>query len=202
MNCNKKLEKKQKKYCSKECQWAIVSHMSFDPWNKNKKDCYSKETLKQMSESMRGIHSNKSKGKKVKERMSIAQKKRFRERGSHWTGRKHKKETILKIRKATINNRGFTFPNYNKEACEYFRKFDKEHNTKGRYAVYGGGEYFIEELGYWPDYINFNMKLIMEWDEPRHYKGGKLKRKDVDRQREIQEYFSDFEFIRIKTSSK
>ncbi len=112
------------------------------------------------------------------------------------------KETKRKIRLVTIKriekNNGTIFPNYNKDACEYFRKFDEEHNTQGRYAVYGDSEYYIEELGYWPDYINFDMKLIIEWDEKKHYVGGKLREKDIQRQKEIQKYYPDFEFRRIR----
>jgi hypothetical protein len=89
-------------------------------------------------------------------------------------------------------------PGYNKTACEYFKKFDEEHNTKGRYAMYGGGEYKIEELGYFVDYINFDLKLIIEWDEPRHYVNGQLRDKDIIRQEEIQKLYPYFEFRRIK----
>lgn len=112
-------------------------------------------------------------------------------------------ENKLKQRLAVIKrmeqNYGVCFPSYNKHACEYFRKFDEEHNTKGQYAVYGGGEYKIEELGYWVDYINFDLKLIMEYDEPAHYVNGKLKIEDIARQEEIQKVYSDFEFKRIKS---
>jgi very-short-patch-repair endonuclease len=73
------------------------------------------------------------------------------------------------------------------------------YNTKGRYAVYGDGEYQIESLGYFPDYINFSLKLIMEYDESHHFdENGNLLERDVQRQKEIQDHFPDFEFRRIK----
>ncbi len=93
---------------------------------------------------------------------------------------------------------GQAHPTYNFNACEFFKQFDKDFNVRGLYAT-NGGEYYIKELGYWPDYINFDLKLIIEWDEENHYNAdGNLKAKDVQRQKEIQKYFSDFRFIRIR----
>lgn len=117
-------------------------------------------------------------------------------------GKKLSVEHCKKLRIAAIRhiekNYGIRFPSYNKRACEYFKKFDEAHNTKGKYAVYGGGEYKIEEFGYFVDYINFDLKLIIEYDESWHYINGKLREKDVKRQKEIQQVFHDFEFRRIK----
>jgi len=68
---------------------------------------------------------------------------------------------------------------------------------KGRYAT-NGGEYCIKELGYFLDYFNSSAKLIIEWDEPHHYDDhGNLNQKDVQRQSEIQDLYSNFEFRRI-----
>lgn len=112
---------------------------------------------------------------------------------------KHTDQALKKIRLARIEsikqNYGECWPNYNKKACEFFRVFDEKNKIKGRYAIYGGGEYYIKKLGYWVDYINFDKKLIIEWDEPYH---NKQKIKDKKRQKEIQDFFPKFEFIRIK----
>jgi hypothetical protein len=108
------------------------------------------------------------------------------------------KRRINKIKRIE-KNYGIVWPKYNKIACEFFKKFDEENNTKGRYAVYGGGEYKIEELVYWIDYINFDLKLIIEWDEKYHFKAnGQLRERDIIRQQEIQKQFPDFEFRRIR----
>ena len=105
---------------------------------------------------------------------------------------------LSKIKRIKKNNEKM-FPNYNENACEFFKRFDKENNTQGRYAVYGKGEFHIKELGYFPDYINFEKKIIMEWDEEHHFDSeGDLKKKDIQRQKEIQEFYPDFEFIRLK----
>ncbi len=93
-------------------------------------------------------------------------------------------------------------PGYNIKACKWFKSFDAKNNTEGRYAVYGGGEYCIKELGYWLDYINFDIKLIIEWDEPHHYDNkDNLEEKDIKRQKEIQKIFPGFFFKRIKEDS-
>jgi len=118
--------------------------------------------------------------------------------GRHW---KWSQETKEKMRKARIKqieqNYGIAKPSYNLSASEYFKSFDIEHNTHGRYAVYGDGEYQV--CGYFLDYINFDMKLIIEWDEEHHFdENGNLLEKDIQRQKEIQEHFPDFEFRRIK----
>ncbi len=87
-------------------------------------------------------------------------------------------------------------PRSNVTACEFFKRFDKDFDTRG---YYGSEEYRIKELGYFPDYINFDLKLIIEWDEERHYNAdGNLKEDDIQRQKEIQERFSDFRFVRIR----
>lgn len=112
-------------------------------------------------------------------------------------------ESVKKLRISALKriekNYGIATPSYNLSACEYFKSFDEQNNTKGRYAVYGDGEYLIEDLGYFPDYINFDLKLIIEWDEEHHFdENGNLNLKDVQRQQEIQKHFPDFEFRRIR----
>lgn len=112
-------------------------------------------------------------------------------------------ETRRKWRLAKIRhiekNYGIACPNYNPKACEVFKKFDEKNNTKGRYAVYGNGEYRIPSLYYSLDYINFELKLIIEVDEQQHFeKSGELREYDVIRQREIQEKYPDFKFLRFK----
>ena len=92
-------------------------------------------------------------------------------------------------------------PSYNSLACEWFEKLDLvlegSGYEKGRYAT-NGGEYCIKELGYFLDYFNSSAKLIIEWDEPHHYDDhGNLNQKDVQRQSEIQDLYSNFEFRRI-----
>lgn len=90
------------------------------------------------------------------------------------------------------------FPNFNPKACDYFKKFDINNKTQGHHAL-NGGEYYIEELGYFVDYINHDLKIIIEWDEFHHFdSNGNLLEKDNIRQNEIEGYFPNYEFRRIK----
>ncbi len=126
---------------------------------------------------------------------------------------KAKKGKIRKQSQEEIKNRRILFynkmqqrlnmglqiiPNWNPKACDYFENFDKQNNTRGQHAR-NGGEFYIKELGYWVDYINHDLKLIMEYDEQKHFDtNGDLRKKDLIRQQEIQEVFPDYEFKRIK----
>jgi hypothetical protein len=93
-------------------------------------------------------------------------------------------------------------PGINKTACDWFEKLDKKLKTKGKYGLQGNGEYRIPILGYYLDYINFKLKIIIECDEESHYHFGKLKKKDLKRQKEIKKHFKSFKFFRIKQSDK
>lgn len=96
----------------------------------------------------------------------------------------------VELRKRKINENGAK-PAFNEQSTFFFENFDKLNNTKG---LYGENEYYTEELNYFPDYINFDLKLIIEWDE-KHHQQNKLK--DTIREKEIREKFPDFEFKRI-----
>lgn len=119
------------------------------------------------------------------------------------TGYKHSEEAKRKMRLATIRRREKqtgrqVYPNWNSRACDFFRKFDSDYHTEGQYAT-NKGERFLPEVGYWVDYINDEIKLIIEWDEKRHYTSdGKLKKKDRIRQEEIQKLLPDYEFARLR----
>lgn len=101
------------------------------------------------------------------------------------------------IEQNKLNGRNL-YPSWNPRACKFFKKFDIENNTNGQYAT-NDKEFYIKKLGYWVDYINKDLKLIMEYDEKKHYlANGILKKKDVLRQKEIEKLFSEYKFIRIK----
>lgn len=60
-----------------------------------------------------------------------------------------------------------------------------------------GGEFYIKELGYYLDAYDLNKNTVLEFDEPHHYKNGKLKSKDIYRQKRI-ELFLKCKFIRLR----
>ena len=101
-------------------------------------------------------------------------------------------------KKKKRSNKEKFIPNFNAIACRWFEEFDNVNNTNGFHAT-SEGEFYIEELGFFPDYFNPQLKLIMEWDEAHHYtKKGELFAKDHERQKAIQDLFPDYQFIRIK----
>ena len=75
---------------------------------------------------------------------------------------------------------------YNPLACHFFREFDKKFNTKGFYATVGLGEHYVGKHRL--DYINLDLKLIIEWDEWRH---DRKVAADIKRQLEVMEQLLD-----------
>ena len=149
-------------------------------WNKGIEA--SEEAKKKMSESSKG---QKAWNKGTKGLVIIKPETRHKLRIIHLN------RTIKNIKEG-----GRVIPFYNSKACEYFKQFDKINNTSGQYAT-NGGELCI--LGYWLDYINYEKKLIIEWDEERHhYQNGKLRQKDIIKQKEIENQFPNYTFIRIR----
>jgi len=143
-------------------------------------------------------HCNRGRKIKSSHRKGITMKEEYGEERAKAVQNQISKTVRIAVTKRIKENNDIRFPNYNKKACEFFKSFDKENDTQGRYAFYGSGEYFIKELGYWPDYINFDLRLIMEYDEKHHFnEDGKLREKDIQRQKEIQNHFPEFEFKRV-----
>ena len=142
----------------------------------------------------------KEKADKIKKKLSIKKRgisyeKQMGEEKAFEVKAKRRKQRINQIEK----NHGKCNPAYNEDACEWFKKFDEQNNTKGRYAVYGNGEFHIKEINRWLDYINFDLKLIIEIYESHHFdKNGNLLKCDIQREKEIQEKFPDFTFLTFK----
>jgi hypothetical protein len=113
-----------------------------------------------------------------------------------------RKKNRLRAINRIEDNFGICWPNYNKSACNFFAYFDnyfKLNYLKSRYAMYGFGEYHIRKLGYFLDYINFEEKIIIEFDEEHHFiENDNLSERDILRQKEIQDYFPRYKFIRIR----
>ena len=115
---------------------------------------------------------------------------------SEETRRKQRLAAIKRVEKR-ITNGEQVHPSYNERACGFFEQFDRDLYTNGQYAT-NGGEFYVKELCYWLDYINFDLRLIIEWDEEFHYVDGSLRPRDVRRQKEIQGCFPDFKFVRLR----
>lgn len=214
--CGEQLDKRHKKFCSKECDTIYKT-------GKTQSD----ETKEKISKALKGNQYSKGnkwtdeqklnhsarmtgvpKSDKWKKNMSKSQKginNSMYGVPSPMTGKRHTPEVKKKLRLKRIQriqeclDDGLQVtPNWNPKACDYFEEFDRDNNTQGQHAR-NGGEFNIKELGYWVDYINHDLKLIMEYDEQYH-QSPKQKEKDILRQEEIQEYFPEYKFKRIKDS--
>jgi len=116
------------------------------------------------------------------------------------TGKKLSINTIKKIRLSVLkdleNKNGILYPNYNFNGCKYFNELMEQTGTYIQHAE-NDGEYHIKELGYWVDGYDKENNIVYEYDEKEHFVNGKLKEKDVRRQKEIEDFLS-CKFIRIK----
>lgn len=78
-------------------------------------------------------------------------------------------------------------PNYNSSACKYFDKLNQQNGWNLQHAM-NGGEFYIKEFGYWVDAYDKERNIVVEYDEPTHYKrDGSLKQKDIKRMDEIKQ---------------
>ncbi len=160
-----------KRFSSEEARKKISeSCKGKTPWNKGKTGIYSEETLRKNSESNKG----KKRSKETRKKMRLSTIKRIEDR------------------------HGIIFPNYNKSAILIIRTEAKKLKIIDlRDAETPGGEFYIKELGYWVDGYSPHKNIVIEVDESKHYKNGKLRQKDVWRQKEIEDHLN-CKFIRIK----
>ena len=187
-NCGKTLMRvpsttKEHNFCNRKCHSEWASRVMVGPLNSRYGKTWSEEARAKFMESW----------KKRREDPSYVQKKHTPE-----TKRKQRIAAIKRMQKQSKAGE-VVVPSFNFTACEFFAQFDKQFGINGQYAT-NGGEFHIKELGYFVDYFNPDVGIIMEWDEEYHYKKGKLSQKDVERQREIENYFPDFEFLRVRES--
>ena len=68
-------------------------------------------------------------------------------------------------------------PAFNLTACHYFNELNKQNGWNLQHAM-NGGEYYLEDLGYWVDAYDKNKNIAIEYDEGYHNK-----RKDADTRR-------------------
>lgn len=168
---------RNRKFCSRKCA---------DIFRTGKKA--SKKHREAISKALKG------KEKSIEHRRKIAESWNNRERKlSPELCKKLRLIAIRNIERDRLNGHQLV-PKWSIEGCKYFKQFDEEHNTTGQYAT-NGGEFKIKELGYWVDYINHDLKLIIEWDEYYHKAN---QEKDIRRQMEIEELYPEYEFRRIK----
>lgn len=72
-------------------------------------------------------------------------------------------------------------PNYNDVACNIFEEINRRLGWSGQYGS-SGGEYHIVDLGYYVDYYEPTMNVVIEYDESHH---SRFRKKDKLRQSQI-----------------
>jgi ribosomal protein S27E len=102
--------------------------------------------------------------------------------GNKWS--KKQKTRMREISVKKYIERGYILTNYNPNACKYFDKLSKEKKWNLQHAE-NGGEVVVN--GYFLDAYDKDRNIVVEYDEPNHFLGGKLKQKDVDRMNEIKQ---------------
>lgn len=95
---------------------------------------------------------------------------------------------------------GQSSPNFNVDACLYMEELNLKNGWNLTHAM-NGGEHYIKELGYWVDGYDKSRNIVVEFDEPRHYKNGKLIEKDEFRHNKIISHLN-CEFYRYNSSKK
>jgi transposase-like protein len=187
------------------------------PWNKGKTNIYSEETLQLMSEAnsgrslsqehknklsdalsgrkLSGEHKRKISQSHIGKVKSITHRRNigiaFRGKTPWIKGRVHDDVTKTKMRLKRLewieNNLGQPSPVFNPIACKIIDEYGKLHGYNFRHAM-NGGEYHIKELGYFLDGYDEEQNVAIEYYEGHHFINGRLKDRDVRREREIKTF--------------
>lgn len=97
-----------------------------------------------------------------------------------------------------IQDGTLSWPNYNRHACELFRRLESDLNLNGHYATKNKEK----RIGrYWVDYYEPTVNIVVEYDEPYHFdSNGNLRQQDINRQKWIIDRLK-CNFIRINDST-
>lgn len=106
-----------------------------------------------------------------------------------WLGKKHTKETKLKMRNSALtvihSNHGQVSPRYNKLSIRALEQKAAELGIDDLIHAENGGEFQI--LGYFLDGYSPSKNIVIEYDERHHFdSNGNLREKDIIRQQEIE----------------
>jgi len=198
----KKMDEETKKKISKANKGKCISEKQRKQISEARKGMkFTEEHRKKIGESKRGIklteeHKRKiSKGNKGRDAWNKDKS------CSEETKRKLRISSIRRIEEQ-IKNGGQIKPNYNMLACKIFEDINKTYNLLGQHAE-NGGEYKVEDLGYFLDYFDKRNLVIIEYYEKHHYKDENiLTEKTLQREKEIKEYFPHYQFLRINAYDK
>ena len=188
--CNKKIFYSSKNSFSNAtkynhlCNTCKILGIKLKPWSNEQKQCFSKK-FSGKNNPFYGKHHAREKRKywsKIRTGRILSEKtkKLLIEQRSCELYRQKQREIRLK----QILELG-CWISYNQNACKYFDKLNKENKWKLQHAMNGGE---IICIGYSLDAYDKNKNIVVEYDERKHYTGGKLKIKDVDRMNRIKKH--------------
>lgn len=123
-------------------------------------------------------------------------------------GKRHTDESKRKMRVAAcekvlklLRSKNGRFANSNPKESGFFNNLEKERNWNGIYCNKYQIQHFIKNLGYFVDYYEPTLNIVVEYDEPRHYVYGNLKEKDIKRMNNIKNYLG-CRFLRFNEYTK
>jgi hypothetical protein len=112
-----------------------------------------------------------------------------KENGKYTLGRKRTDEFKRYMRVTSIKRLKARIKNFSSRSNPVATKFIEEYGNQNGFNfqhALNGGEYHIEELGYFVDGYDKEKNVVFEYDEPNHYyRNGHLKNKDIKRMSEI-----------------
>jgi len=203
---NSKIKNRKCRSCSKKGKMV---------WNKGRKS--TEDEKKKLSEILRQNPywlgkklseetKEKIRNSKIGGKMSEETKRKISKANTGNQYRKgipHDEKSKIKMRAAAVNKikqlKGIICPNYNEISCDYFQKLNMWTGWNGYYAK-NKGEFYLKDLGYWPDYYEPNENIIIEWDEPKHYKNGCLSKLDIIRMERIKNHLK-CRFFRVDSKT-
>lgn len=91
--------------------------------------------------------------------------------------------------------------NVGKAEGAYFAKLEQEMGWDGVYYAKCGSQHFVDYVGYFVDYYEPYFNIVVEYDEPRHYRHDCLREKDLVRMEQIKAHLG-CEFWRYNSYRK
>lgn len=123
-------------------------------------------------------------------RISKAQIEYHKHNKNGFYGKLHSDESKRKMRISKLDYLKKTknaIPSYNTESISIIEHYANLHGYTFQHAE-NGGEYHIKELGYYVDGYDVDKNTVIEYYESTHFRGGKLKDRDVYRRNKIMKH--------------
>lgn len=90
----------------------------------------------------------------------------------------------LRIARAEFIRKFDGGPSFNPDACKYFDELNKQNGWNLQHAL-NGGEIYLNELGYWVDAYDEERNIVVEYDEPYHFRNENVIQRDYNRMKNI-----------------